>query len=104
MATRMADAAGAGAVPEQPNTLNQSMGPDAANMMMQADDDMRVVLLSRLESLTPEELQTLDTMIDGNSARVMLKLLPELQQVIEMIAAQVGEAGPGQGRGALSSM
>ena len=50
MATRMADAAGAGAVPEQPNTLNQSMGPDAANMMMQADDDMRVVLLSRLES------------------------------------------------------
>ena len=102
MATRMTDAAGA--MPEQPNTLNQAMGPEASQLMMKPDDDMRVVLLSRLESLTPEELATLDSVIDGNSARVLLKLLPELEQVIEMISAQMGDAGPDQGRGALASM
>lgn len=90
-----------GEIPQQHPSINQSMDSDAVQLMMQPDDDMRVVLLSRLEQLTPEELKTLDTMIDGNSARVLLKLLPELEQVIDMIASQVGGQ---QGPGALASM
>jgi hypothetical protein len=101
MATRMTPEG----VPQQMEspTINQSMGPEASQMMMQPDDEMRVVLLSRLEQLTPPELQALDSVIDGAAARVLLKLLPELEEVIGMIAAQVGESGD-EGRGALASM
>jgi len=38
---------------EQQRTLNDEMGADASMMMMQPDDEVRVILLSRLESMTP---------------------------------------------------
>ena len=47
-------------------TINREIGPDAAQMMMQKDDDVRVLLLSRLESMTSEELKALDKAIDGD--------------------------------------
>lgn len=83
-------------------TLNREMGPEAAQMMMNKDEDIRIVLLSRLESMTPEELKTLDRAIDGASAKVLLKLLPELDDLIEMSMSRQ-MAGRQQG-GALARM
>jgi hypothetical protein len=70
-------------------SINEEMGGDASQAMMQPDDDIRIVVMSRLESLTPDELRKLDSLIDGESARILMKILPELEDVINMVASQV---------------
>jgi hypothetical protein len=70
-------------------SINEEMGSDASQAMMQPDDDIRIVVMSRLESLTPDELRKLDSLIDGESARILMKILPELEDVINMVASQV---------------
>ena len=82
-------------------TINQSIGPEGAAGMLQPDEDIQVVLLSRLESLTPEELMMLDSMIDSNTAQILLKILPELQQLMDTFLSQ---GGGGRPAGALSGM
>tara|TARA_R100001015_G_C4629962_1_gene191221 strand:+ start:842 stop:1123 length:282 start_codon:yes stop_codon:yes gene_type:complete len=77
------------------STLNTEMGPEASQMMMQADPEIQVVLLSRLESLTPQELQALDRAIDGETAKILMKLLPELEELINAIGGQ--QQAPQQG-------
>jgi hypothetical protein len=81
-------------------TLNEGMGPESAQAMLQPDPEVRVIVMSRLETLTPQELQKLDSMIDGESARILLKILPELEDVIGMIAGQAQAQQP-QPMGAL---
>ena len=81
--------------PNQQRTFNQELGPEISQMMMQADPDIQVVLLSRLESLTPQELQALDRAIDAETAKVLLKLLPELEELINAIGGQ--QQAPQQG-------
>ena len=83
---------------EEP-TLNEGMGPESAQAMLQPDPEVRVIVMSRLETLTPQELQKLDSMIDGERARILLKILPELEDVIGMIAGQAQQ--PPQPMGAL---
>ena len=80
-------------------TLNEAMGPEGSQAMLQPDPEVRVIVMSRLETLTPQELQKLDSMIDGESARILLKILPELEDVIGMIAGQAQQ--PPQPMGAL---
>lgn len=80
----------------QQQTLNQGMGQEAAQMMLQADPEIQVVLLSRLESLTPQELQALDRAIDSETAKILMKLLPELEQLINQIGGAQQRA-PQQG-------
>ena len=89
-------------MPVDQSTLNTEMGPEAAQLMMQPDKEVRIILMSRLESLTPEELQILDRAIDGNTARVLLKLLPELQDLVETSMSR--KAAGGQQNGALAGM
>ncbi len=86
-------------------TLNQAMGAETSEMMKVADPKIQMVLMSRLESLAPEELKQLDKVIDGSTARILMKLLPEL----EPLMMQLAEAGIGGGNaeaemGALSGM
>tara|TARA_R100000656_G_scaffold124323_1_gene102259 strand:+ start:386 stop:670 length:285 start_codon:yes stop_codon:yes gene_type:complete len=75
-------------------TLNEGMGPESAQAMLQPDPEVRVIVMSRLETLTPQELQKLDSLIDGESARILLKILPELEDVIGMIAGQAQAQQP----------
>jgi len=82
-------------------TLNDAMGQDNAQALMQPDDEIRVIIMSRMEMLSPQELQKLDQMIDGESARILLKILPELEDVIGMIANQTQAP---QQAGALAAM
>tara|TARA_R110000822_G_scaffold156806_3_gene296537 strand:+ start:841 stop:1203 length:363 start_codon:yes stop_codon:yes gene_type:complete len=81
-------------------TLNQAMGQEQSEMMMAADPNIQIVLMSRLEQLAPEDLQQLDRVIDGNTARILMKLLPEL----EPLMTQLSEAGIGGGGNAEAEM
>ena len=38
--------------------------------------------------MSPEELQTLDEAINPKTARVLMKLLPELEQIINQVGGQ----------------
>ena len=64
--------------------------PEQREMMMQPDDGIRLVLLSRLSNLSPEELQMLDAAITPEVAQVLVRFLPELQQIVGMLSDQGG--------------
>ena len=96
---------------EEMNMEGASMGPlaampaDARELMMQADEDIAAVLLARLANMSPQELQSLDAAITPAVASVLMKLLPELSQIIDAVGAE-GEM-PQQGQpqmGALGGM
>ena len=81
--------------------------PDQAKMMlMQASDEISAVLVSRLTNMSPEELRALDSAITPEVARVLMKLLPELRQLIEQVAGgQQQQRMPEEGQmGALAGM
>jgi|TARA_R110002020_G_scaffold48763_7_gene139006 FixJ family two-component response regulator len=78
-------------------SVNEEIGPDSAQSMMQPDPDIQVVIMSRLESLSPEELQLLDRVIDGQTAAVLLKILPELGELIDMSMSRKNAGGAQMG-------
>ena len=83
-----------------------AMPPEARELMMQPDEDIAAVLLTRLANMSPEELKKLDSAITPDVAAVLMKLLPELKQIIDAVGAQGNM--PQQSRspqmGALSGM
>jgi hypothetical protein len=81
--------------------------PDQAKMrLMQPSDEISAVLVSRLTNMSPEELRALDSAITPEVARVLMKLLPELRQLIEQVAGgQQQQRMPEEGQmGALAGM
>ena len=81
--------------------------PDQAKMrLMQPSDEISAVLVSRLTNMSPEELRALDSAITPDVARVLMKLLPELRQLIEQVAGgQQQQRMPEEGQmGALAGM
>ena len=87
---------------QQPRTINEEIGPESAQLVMQADPDIQFILLSRLESLSREELQALDRAINSESAKVLLKLLPELEELIGISVSR--KSAGGANMGALAGM
>ena len=81
--------------------------PDQAKMrLMQPSAEISAVLVSRLTNMSPEELRALDSAITPEVARVLMKLLPELRQLIEQVAGgQQQQRMPEEGQmGALAGM
>jgi hypothetical protein len=64
-----------------------AMPAEARELMMQADEDIAAVLLARLANMSPQELQSLDAAITPAVAGVLMKLLPELAQIIDAVGA-----------------
>jgi len=62
--------------------------PEAREALMQPDEDIAAVLLARLANMSPQELQSLDSAITPAVAGVLMKLLPELRQIIDAVGAQ----------------
>ena len=56
----------------------------ATRNLMSADPDIQTVLVSRLSQMSPEELRLMDQALTPEVASVLLKLLPELKELIEM--------------------
>jgi hypothetical protein len=60
---------------------------------MTPSEGIRNALMMRLTNMTPDELRMLDRAITPEVASVLMKLLPEMQQLIEMVEQSgVGDA------------
>ena len=92
--------------PQQMNMPPQQMDPDmdmqatgnplsampaeAREAMMRPSEEIKAVLLARLANMEPQELQMLDSAITPEVAIILSRFLPELQQIVDMIAGQNG--------------
>ena len=82
-----------------PNPMRQ-MPREAIQRLMQPSQEIGAVLMARISVMTPEELRMLDSAITPDVARVLMKLLPELREII----AQIGQAPQRPPMGALGGM
>ena len=69
------------------NSMRQ-LPPAAQQRLMQPSQEIGAVLLARISLMSPEELKTLDEAITPQTARVLMKLLPELEQIIQQVGGQ----------------
>ena len=60
----------------------------ATRNLMSADPDIQTVLVSRLSQMSPDELRTMDQALTPEVASILLKLLPELKELIDLIGQQ----------------
>ena len=83
------------------NPIKQMPEESRRNLMMPSEE-ITAVLVSRIANMTEEELTKLDSAITPEVARILIKLLPELAELIR----QVANRQPTQQRemGALGSM
>lgn len=65
-----------------------AMPAEARGNLMKSSEGVRAVLMSRLANMGPEELRMLDSAITPEVARVLMKLLPELQELVNAVAQQ----------------
>ena len=68
-----------------PSNVMQQMPPEARVRLMQPSEEIQAVLLARLSNMAPEELKMLDSAITPDVAQVLMKLLPELNEIIAKI-------------------
>ena len=78
------------------------MPPEATARLMQPSQEIGAVLMARISNMSPDELRMLDSAISPEVIRVLIKLLPELAQIIEQGGA--GGAREMPQRGALGGM
>jgi hypothetical protein len=78
------------------------MPPEATARLMQPSQEIGAVLMARISNMSPDELRMLDSAISPEVIRVLIKLLPELAQIIEQVGA--GGAREMPQRGALGGM
>jgi hypothetical protein len=92
--------------PMQNGNSMRDLPPAAQQRLMQPSEEIGAVLLARISLMSPEELKTLDRAITPDTARVLAKLLPELEQIIQQISNASSPAQqPAQGQmGALGGM
>ena len=76
------------------------MPAEAVKRLMQPSEEIQAVLIARISNMAPEELRMLDSAIPPDVARVLMKLLPELREII----AQIGQAPQRPPMGALGGM
>ena len=82
--------------------MPEQMPPEAVERLMQPSEEIGAVLVARLSNMSPEELRMLDSAITPQVAQVLMRLLPELAELV----AQIDQGGQGEDAmmGALGSM
>ena len=83
--------------------MPEQMPEQAKARLLQPSDEISAVLMARLTNMAPEELRALDSAITPDVARVLMKLLPELRQLIEQVSGG-GQQMPQEEMGALGRM
>jgi hypothetical protein len=58
---------------------------EAKENLKNSSESIQIVLMSRLAEMTKEELAMLDSAITPQVAKVLMKLLPELQMLIDAV-------------------
>ena len=82
-----------GMMGEQPPMESQIDMKKAQETLMSADPEIEGVLMSRITQMSPEELQALDSAVTPEVSTALLKLLPELGELIAFLNKQ-GEKEP----------
>ena len=82
--------------------MPERMPPAAVERLMNTSEEIVAVLVARLSNMSPEELRMLDSAITPQVAQVLMRLLPELAELV----AQIDQGGQGEDAmmGALGSM
>ena len=63
----------------------RNLPPEAMKNLLQPDEEIAAMLVARLSAMSEQELQMLDTVITPEVAQVLMKLLPELQELISAV-------------------
>ena len=82
----------------------RQMPQEARARLMQPSEEIGAVLVARIANMEREELKMLDQAITPDVARVLIKLLPELQQIISQMSQAPQQAAPEEQMGALGGM
>ena len=69
----------------------RNLPPEAMKNLLQPDEEIAAMLVARLSAMSEQELQMLDTVITPEVASVLMKLLPELQELIAAVEGGGGE-------------
>jgi hypothetical protein len=85
----------------EPARMAESIGPEGMQAMLAPDEGIQMILLARMETLSPLELEALDAAITPETADILMKLLPELGELID---AYSGPNGGQQDVGALANV
>jgi hypothetical protein len=73
--------------------LDAGLPKEANDVIMKPSEGIKNALLMRLSNMTPDELRMLDEAITPKVASVLMKLLPEMQELIAMVEQSgVGDA------------
>ena len=67
------------------------MPPEARGALMEPDEEIEIVLMSRIANMSPEELALLDRAITPDVAQVLMKVLPELGEIIDKVQGEMQE-------------
>ena len=84
------------------NNPMAAMEPEAREAIMQPDEEIQIVLMTRLGNLQPQELRALDELITPETARIIMKILPELGMLMDQI--QMPQQQAEEEMGALGNM
>jgi hypothetical protein len=71
--------------PPMESQMQMGAEQEAKQKIMGSSKTVASVLMSRLMEMSPSELQMLDKAITPDVAGVLIKLLPELQDIIEAV-------------------
>jgi len=71
--------------PPMESQMQMGAEQEAKQKIMGSSKTVASVLMSRLMEMTPDELQMLDKAITPDVAGVLIKLLPELKDIIEAV-------------------
>ena len=74
--------------------LLEGMPPEARGALMEPDEEIEVVLMSRIANMSQEELSLLDRAITPDVAQVLMKVLPELGEIIDKVQGEMEQPMP----------
>jgi hypothetical protein len=74
--------------------LLEGMPPEARGALMEPDEEIEIVLMSRIANMSQEELSLLDSAITPEVARVLMKVLPELGEIIDKVQGEMEQPMP----------
>ena len=72
----------------------RNLPPEAMKNLLQPDEEIAAMLVARLSAMSEQELRMLDTVITPEVAKVLMKLLPELQELIEAVGGGAAQQAP----------
>jgi len=72
----------------------RNLPPEAMKNLLKPDEEIAAMLVARLAAMSERELQMLDSVITPEVAQVLMKLLPELQELIAAVEGGGAQQAP----------